>query len=145
MSEQFAISSPYAVWHPPINTTAPTTPQTNDQIPSFPSSPDLPSTDGTPRQSNKRSGREMPRRRQALQRVHGHLRGEIRTMSHFGNIERAENAYEENLAQVELEFPEMPEDQREDLAAERTKEQLEAEDYWSYYGNPALTAAERNR
>lgn len=66
-------------------------------------------------------------------------------MSHFGNIERAENAYEENLAEVELEFPEMPEDQREDLAAERTKEQLEAEDYWSYYGNPALTAAERNR
>ena len=65
-------------------------------------------------------------------------------MSHFGNIERAENAYEENLSQVEIEFPEMPEDQREDLAAERTKEQLEAEDYWSYYGNPALTAQERN-
>ena len=66
-------------------------------------------------------------------------------VSHFGNIERAENTYEENLAEVELEFPEMPEGQREDLAAERTKEQLESEDYWSYYGNPALTAAERNR
>ncbi len=66
-------------------------------------------------------------------------------MSHFGNIERAENAYEENLAQVETEFPNMQEALREDLAAERTKEQLESEDYWSYYGNPALTAAERNR
>ena len=118
MSEQFAISSPYAVWHPPINLNAP---ETNDQVSSFLSSPNLPSTDGTPRQPDKRSSGEMPRRRQALQRVHGHIRREIKNMSHFGNIERAENAYEENLAQVELEFPEMPEDQREDLAAERNR------------------------
>ena len=38
MPEQYPVSSPYVVWHPPTNTTTPTTPQANEQSSNYPTS-----------------------------------------------------------------------------------------------------------
>lgn len=61
-------------------------------------------------------------------------------MSHFGNIERAENIFQEKLGEIEREYPDLPEEEQEEKAAKRTQEQLESDDYFD--GIP--DARERN-
>ena len=66
-------------------------------------------------------------------------------MSHQGNEELRERLFEDALGQVEREHPELKDQYEiEDKAAQIAEEMFNDEIFNSWYGNPCLTAEERN-